>query len=217
MHNYNYMTGSLLFPLGGFVASFIMLAIAMATGNVPKETRMMSAFLYSPCSLEKTYPLPELMERYTTSLSGLSSSILELGEMFGNGFKCFFGMGGTPDGPDQCNNACNNVWEWFTLYIVFNFFVLADFLFLSEDLAGTVQPLEVWTVFGMIAVAIGVIMYGSTSELDKDGNEIMQMESKKSIKETIEAMNYDAGLVDAEKGVQRKLYKVSQEKKKNKQ
>eukprot|EP01135_Chromosphaera_perkinsii_P007674 Nk52_evm2s929 gene=Nk52_evmTU2s929 len=31
----------------------------------------------------------------------------ELGEMFSNGFRCFFGMGGTPDGPDQCNN----VWE----------------------------------------------------------------------------------------------------------
>ena len=119
-----------------------------------------------------------------------------LGEMFGNGFKCFFGMGGTPDGPEQCHN----VWEWFLAYIFFNcvfnitllkiskevsgafaavtsaaVFILSDFLFLSESLAGTVQPLQVWTVFGMIAVAIGVIMYGTRSELDKDGNEIQNV------------------------------------------
>eukprot|EP01135_Chromosphaera_perkinsii_P002217 Nk52_evm3s221 gene=Nk52_evmTU3s221 len=125
----------------------------------------------------------------------------ELGDMFRNGFKCFFGMGGTPDGPDQCNN----VWEWFLLYIFFNcafnvtllkiskevsgafaavvsasVFILADFLFLSESLAGTVQPMYAWTVFGMIAVAIGVIMYGSSSELDKDGNEILNMHSSSS-------------------------------------
>eukprot|EP01135_Chromosphaera_perkinsii_P002220 Nk52_evm6s221 gene=Nk52_evmTU6s221 len=355
MEAYDYMAGALIFPMGGLVASCIMLAIAMATGNVPKETRMMNQWPYiiaavfdgtnsilnstatsfvpgqldqaisqlvipftmiaSYFALKRRYQgmhyLGAFMVVYgicltvqpmfageNLSLTGTdgktySVSILfilldivawvpaacsntykeyvlkgknisvfwfsafnvfyqtiwglvwipyafiewpepkgkadatpsELGDMFSNGFRCFFGMGGTPDGPDQCNN----VWQWFSLYIFFNcafnitllkiskevsgafaavvsatVFILADFLFLSEDLAGTVQPLQVWTVFGMIAVAIGVIMYGSTSELDKDGNEIMQIESK-SMEEEIDTAAYDSSFIDAERGMEKKL------------
>eukprot|EP01135_Chromosphaera_perkinsii_P002219 Nk52_evm5s221 gene=Nk52_evmTU5s221 len=353
MEAYDYMAGALIFPLGGFVASLILLAIAMATGNVPKETRMMNQWPYiiaavfdgtnsilnstatsfvpgqldqaisqlvipftmivSYFALRRRYqgmhylgafmvvygicltvqPMfaGENMTLHGTDGKTYSVSILfilldivawvpaacsntykeyvlkgknisvfwftafnifyqtiwglawipysfiewpepkgkadakpsEVFEMFNNGFRCFFGLGGTPDGPDQCNN----VWEWFALYIIFNcvfnitllkiskevsgafaavvsatVFILADFLFLSEALAGTVQPLEVWTVFGMIAVAIGVIMYGSSSELDKDGNEIMNVQSST---EEMDAVYIDNSLVDAEKGIEKKM------------
>ena len=130
----------------------------------------------------------------------------ELGDMYSNGFRCFFGLGGTPDPEDQCND----VWAWFILFIFFNVvfnitllkiskevsgafaavvsasvFILSDFLLMSEALTAAPQPIEAWTAFGMIAVSIGVIMYGSKSELDKDGNEIKTVSSGASNEEVV--------------------------------
>eukprot|EP01135_Chromosphaera_perkinsii_P003355 Nk52_evm1s241 gene=Nk52_evmTU1s241 len=323
MRNYDYMVGALIFPLGGLMASIVLLACAMALGFVPKNTRMMNQWPYiiaaifdgsnstlnstatsfvppqldqalsqlvipftmiiSFFALQRRYqglhyvaaflvvygcalnvqPLfaGESMEvkgtdgkMYATSIwfilldivayfpSACSNSYKEytlkgkmvsvfwfsvfnsfyqtlygfilipyafinwpqpkggsdatpstLGTMFVNGTKCFFGMGGTPDPADQCND----VWIWFLSYIFFNcvfnitllkiskevsgafaavvsaaVFILSDFLFLTPALSGETHPMHVYTVFGMIAVAIGVVMYGTRNELDKDGNEL---------------------------------------------
>ena len=135
-----------------------------------------------------------------------------LGDMFHDGFSCFFGIA---RGPKDNETQCVNPWEWFLLYLVFNVtfnicllklskevsaafsavvsagnFILTNFLFLSKDLAGAVQPLEVWTAFGMIAVALAIVIYGTHSELDKDGNPIIDVSLQ--IKEDDEEGEYTA-------------------------
>eukprot|EP01135_Chromosphaera_perkinsii_P002218 Nk52_evm4s221 gene=Nk52_evmTU4s221 len=311
---YDYMAGALIFPIGGFLASLLMLLGAWALGHVSREACMVNQWPYIiaavfdgtnsilnstaqsfiPAQLDQA--LSQLVIPFTMIVSyfalkrryqamhylaafmvlyGIALTIqpmftgkgmvltgadkksyqvsvwfilLDIAAFFpsacSNTYKEYVLKGknisvfwfsvvnvfyqtiwGTPDGPDQCNN----VWEWFLLYIFFNLafnitllkiskevsgafaavvsatvFILADFLFLSEDLAGTVQPLQVWTVFGMIAVAMGVIMYGSRSELDIEGNEIMKIQP---VKQGEDHLEYEVSNIysNAEEGNQKKM------------
>eukprot|EP01135_Chromosphaera_perkinsii_P012016 Nk52_evm24s2568 gene=Nk52_evmTU24s2568 len=143
--------------------------------------------------------IPYAFIHWPAPKDGADAEPSELGEMFKDGFNCFFGIA---RGPNDTEEKCNDAYLWFFLFLIFNVtfnitflkiskevsaafaaivaagtFILVDFLFLSEDLAGIVQPLESYMVFAMIIVAVAIVIYGTHNELDQDGNEVDHMET----------------------------------------
>eukprot|EP01135_Chromosphaera_perkinsii_P012017 Nk52_evm25s2568 gene=Nk52_evmTU25s2568 len=124
---------------------------------------------------------------------GQDASPDTLGAMMKHALGCFVGI----RGPNDTDEECNEVYLWFPLFLVFNIifnvtflkiskevsaafaaivaagtFILTDFLFLSPALSDPVQPMHSYTVFAMIAVAMGVAIYGMHKELNREGEEL---------------------------------------------